>query len=226
MKIVGLLSWYDEEPEWLAECVTRAAGLVDHLVAVDGPYARFPGAAQKPHSPSEQADAIVHGAASVGLPVTLHLPREPWQSEVAKRDFMFRLAEPLNVDWLLRIDADEFVTDVPADFRERLARTDRHVVEFLLWQREYPSIPSFLRCLFRALPGIQVVYAHSLVACVVEGRRLLLAGDPATYRLEPAEQMHDVRIEHRRLQRPLSRQQRKDAYYQIMPQLEPAASFT
>lgn len=213
MKIVALLSWHDEDPGWLAECVSRVAGVVDHVVAVDGRYTDFPGA--ELWDPREQAEAIL----GVGVPVTLHVPRAPWSTEVAKRDFMFRLAAPMGADWLLRIDADEFITNTPADLRDRLANTSRHVAEVYL-QESPPGTPGPLRALFRSLPGIRITHAHSLVTAPVEGRWLVLAGDPGIYELEPAEQMHDIQLEHRRLQRPRVRQEQKDSYYRLMPQLE------
>src|SRR5882757_3150812 len=93
MKIIGLLNWYDEPNEWLAEWVASAARLCDHIVAVDGAYAEFPGSLTKPASSNEQAEIINRTAAGAGIGSTLHIPRQPWWSgEVGKRDFMFRLA--------------------------------------------------------------------------------------------------------------------------------------
>lgn len=220
-RIAGLLSWYDEDPAWLHDSVTAAAPLLDHLVAVDGPYADFPGADTTPYSPAEQTAAILDAAAAAGVPVTLYQPWTPWQGgEVAKRDFTVRLAETVGADWLLVFDADEVFVSIPGDVRERLARTDAHVAELHLRQPEYPNIPSFVRRLLRLLPGISYSHAHSLVTCVHGGRRLILSGDPAMYQLEPVEPMHDVVMEHRRLQRPAERQRRRDAYYAVMPQIE------
>jgi len=68
VKLVALLTWYDE-PSWcLTELVASlAAAGIDHLVAVDGAYMLYPLA--RPQSPGEQAQAILAAAqgASVGV---------------------------------------------------------------------------------------------------------------------------------------------------------------
>lgn len=224
MRVIGLLSWYEEPVSWLAACVASAAQLCDHLVAVDGPYALFPGAAHTPASGSEQADVIAHTAAGAGMGCTIHAPRRPWLGgEVGKRDFMFRLgltfAEP-GEDWFLRIDADEVLTEVPPDTRGRLAATDRDVAEVTLWARGDVDTRDTLRVLFRALPGIGVQQAHYLVTAPGTDRTRVLCGDPAKHRAEPALDLWDVRLEHRNGQRSQVRQALKGQYYAYLPQIE------
>lgn len=226
--IIGLLSWYEEHPSWLVECVASAARLCDHIIAVDGPYGLFPGSTRKPFSGTEQADAILRTAAGTGIGCTLHSSRQPWWGgEVAKRDFMFKLgmtfAQP-GTDWFLRIDADEVLTHVPPDTKQVLAGTDCDVAEVILWEREASSRVADLvdtsadyetpfRCLFRALPGIGIEQAHYIVTAVADGRRLVLRGNDSVHTQEPAQQLWDVRLEHRTRQRPVGRQRVKQAYY-------------
>lgn len=222
MKIVGLLSWYDEPTDWLADCIARIAPYVDSLVAVDGAYAHFPGAREKPCSPPEQAVALSAAAAEVGLPVYIHGRPDPWPSEIVKRDEMFRLAELLAPDWFFRIDADEFAETLPADFRGRLSRTARNVAEVTLWDADIDYVTP-LRVLFRAVPGITISHAHQLVSYPApDGERRFLSGDSGRHLLEPAEQLLDVRLEHRRFRRPIQRQQAKATYYQALPHIETA----
>lgn len=239
MKIIGLLSWYEESPAWLAECVSSAARLCDHLIAVDGPYAAFPGALKKPFSGTEQADAILRTAAGAGMGCTVHAPRQPWWGtdwggEVEKRDFMFKLGQTFATpqDWFFRIDADEVLTQVPADARDRLARTDLDVAEVTLWERE--ASPDFvdisedyempLRCLYRALPGIRIEQAHYVVMAGIGDRRKVLRGDGSILREEPAEQLSDMRLEHRSQQRPKGRKRLKESYYAMIPDFEHVTS--
>lgn len=215
MKVVGLLCWYEEPASWLAECVASAAKLCDHLIAVDGPYALFPGSTQRPASGSEQADTIARTAAGAGIGCTIHVPRQPWWGgEVAKRDFMFRLASPLTDarDWLLRIDADEVLTDVPADTRKQLDATDLDVAEVTIWDRQDGSQHPF-RCLFRALPGLAIEQAHYVVTAPGTAGRRVLVGNSAVHVPEPAQALWDVRLEHRTRQRSPERQQMKRQYY-------------
>jgi hypothetical protein len=224
VRVIGLLSWYEEPASWLAECVASAARLCDHLVAVDGPYALFPGAMRKPASGSEQAEVIAHAAAGAGMGCTVHTPNTPWWgNEVGKRDWMFRagslVAEP--GDWFLRIDADEVLTQVPADTRALLAATSRDVAEVTMWERGDGQDSSFpLRVLFRALPGIGIEQAHYVVTAPGEGSRRVLCGNDTVHRAEPAEALWDVRLEHRTRQRSAMRRAQKDDYYRQLPEIE------
>lgn len=226
MKVIGLLSWYEEPASWLAECVAGLAKVCDHLVAVDGPYALFPGSTRKPASGSEQADTIARAAAGAGIGCTVHVPREPWWgNEVEKRSYMFRLAmtmaEP-GIDWLVRVDADEVVTQVPPDTRKLLAETDLNVAEVTMWERGDGQDSQFpLRVAFRALPGIRVQQAHYVVtAPAVDGTLRVLVGNDTVHRAEPALPLWDVRLEHRTGQRPAMRRALKDQYYAQLPQIE------
>lgn len=222
MRIIGCLSWYDENPAWLVECVTAASKLCDHLIAVDGPYAAFPGALRKSSSSAEQVDAIVHAAAGVGMGCTIHQPRQPWwDGEVGKRDFMMQLAmamaEP-GEDWLFRVDADEFL-NAPVDTRLHLATTEHDVAEVMLWGHDVETGEDGqhpLRCLFRAIPGMKIEGAHFLVtAPSAEGKRFLTG--PSAVVAEP---LWDVRLEHRTNMRTPARKRLKDQYSPMINTLE------
>ncbi|MFI5973515.1 hypothetical protein [Streptomyces sp. NPDC051452] len=228
MKVIGLLSWYEEPAPWLAECVAGLAQLCDHLIAVDGPYARFPGATRKPASGSEQADTIARTAAGAGIGCTIHVPREPWWGgEVGKRDYMFRLAMTMaqpGTDWLLRVDADEVFTSVPADTKKQLTETDHDVAEVTMWERgiddgQDSQFP--IRVAFRALPGIRIQQAHYVVTAPAEdGSTRVLVGNDTVHRAAPALPLWDVRLEHRTRQRPAMRRAAKDQYYAQLPDIE------
>lgn len=231
--IIGLLSWYDEHPSWLVECVASAARLCDHLIAVDGPYALFPGSTRKPFSGTEQADAILRTAAGAGMGCTIHGSRQPWWGgEVEKRDFMFRIGGAFTTpsDWYLRIDADEVLTQIPADTRQQLADTDADVAEVTLWEREASSHVAELvdtssdyetpfRCLFRALPDLRIEQAHYIVTGRKDGRRIVLRGNDTVHDQEAPLPLWDVRLEHRTRQRPIGRQRQKQTYYAAVEDL-------
>ena len=217
MRIIAVLSWYDEPVDWLRECVASVR-FCDHLIAVDGPYAAFPGASEKPSSPPDQIEAIQ--GAWPGC--TVRTRSVPWDGEVAKRDYMLRLAVAEGADWIFRIDADEIVTDVPEDLREQLARTPRHVSESTFMYEQtpgWPLVPSQLRCLFRALPGIRVSGAHSRVMAEADGESTMLAG-PDLSACEPAEPIAGLRMRHRSHERSPDRQSQKADYYKLLPSLE------
>lgn len=217
MRVVGLLSWYEEPASWLAETVASAARLCDHIIAVDGPYAQFPGALRKPASGSEQADVIAHAAAGAGIGCTIHTPRAPWWGgEVEKRDWMFRTAELIttDADWLLVIDADEVLSTVPPDTRDLLAQTDLDVAELRIWDRDGSEILD--RRLLRALPGLQVEGAHYV--WTAPGK--VLRGNQTLQELAPAAPLWDVRMEHRYRHRAQDRQADKRDYYAKLPDIE------
>ncbi len=217
MRIIAVLSWYDEPVDWLRECVASAR-FCDHLIAVDGPYAAFPGAFEKPSSPPDQIQAIRGVWPGCGV----HVQPGPWDGEVAKRDYMFRLAVAEGADWVFVIDADEVVTDVPGDLRERLAATQLHVAEAtLLYEMTpgWPMAPSQVRRLFRVLPSIGYRGAHSRVVATVCGRQVALT-DPDLSVCEPAEAIDGLRMRHRSHERSPERRSRKDDYYKLLPALE------
>lgn len=225
MKVIGLLSWYEEDPSLLTECVNAAAQACDHLIAVDGAYALYPTATHQPYSDYEQYRAIHHAARAAGIGATTYTQPTPWRGrwggEVAKRDFMLRvgmqIARP-NVDWFFRIDADEIVTKVPVDFRERLEETRLDVASVMMWSRGHDSIPETqydFRCLYRAIPGIRVTRAHYIVAA--PGRTGLhpwriLTGDDHLHPLAAPADLLDLRLEHRTDRRGVHRKKRKLEY--------------
>jgi hypothetical protein len=107
VKIVGVLSWYDESPGWLATAVTGFARVCDEIVAVDGSYALLPGA--RPCSIPDQAEAILGAAEAAGVACTLHRPNDLFYgNEVQKRNLTVRLAGAGCAigDWLMVFDAD------------------------------------------------------------------------------------------------------------------------
>ncbi len=225
MRVVGLLSWYEENPGWLVECVASTARLCDHIIAVDGPYGSWPGAMKKPYSGTEQADAILRTAAGLGIGCTLHQSRQvwwggQWGGEVSKRDFMFRLGEQFTTpeDWYLRIDADEVLTQVPVDTKQKLAETKRDVAEVMIWQRLSNHIDaedgeSPFRCLFRALPGLRIQKTHYMVTAPPDR----VFNGPGQ---EPAEMLWDVKLEHRSHLRTATRQRTKQTYNSMIESFE------
>jgi len=216
MRVVGLLSWYEEPASWLAATVAALARLCDHVIAVDGPYAQFPGALRKPASGSEQADVIAHTAAGAGIGCTVHTPRSPWWGgEVEKRDWMFRAAELVTTesDWLLVVDADEVLTDVPPDTKRLLAASANDVAEVRIWDRDGSEVLD--RRLLRAQRGIRVEGAHY----VWTSPQGVLRGN-TTQDLAPAEPLWDVRMEHRYRHRNEDRQAAKRSYYARLPDIE------
>jgi hypothetical protein len=134
VRLVAILSWYDE-PAWaLTELVASLATAgVDHLVAVDGAYMLYPeGRAQ---SPGEQAQAILAGAQGADMGVTVHCPQDVWfGNEIEKRSFAFKAAHMVarpEVDWLWVVDADERIQEA-LGLRDALERTECDVATLMI----------------------------------------------------------------------------------------------
>jgi hypothetical protein len=224
MRIWGLLSWYDERPDWLAASVSAASKLCDGIFAMDGAYALFPDALRHPTSGPEQASTILETALALGMSCQIYVPDGPWWgNEVEKLTTMMNLGvgEPFQ-DWYFKFDADEILSDVPEDVRERLEKADEHVVELRMWQRDegtgqHPMWP--IRRLYRVLPGIHHGPAHHMISAEVNGEHLWLSDAENPWRLAPALDMQDLRIEHRSQQRLQSRVERKEWYYRQRDEL-------
>jgi hypothetical protein len=213
MRIVALVSWFEENPRWLRDAILSLDGLVDMVVAVDGAYATFPQAKAK--SSRKQYDAIETAAMRLGVPCHIHTPSRPWQGgEVQKRSAMFNIglqhATP-NEDWYLIFDADERVVSAEPDrVRTILATTPLDVGQVMFDEpgaddnRHWP-VP----IVFRAIPGLHVVGSHYTYRCP-DGRYLW--GNARNRRLAPRVALPIV-VEHLTRQRANARRNRSKAYY-------------
>jgi hypothetical protein len=227
MKVVALLSWYDESPAFLAACVAGIARGCTHLVAVDGPYFHYPAAHETPVSPLDQHTVIANTALASGLALTTHAPGVWRGGEVEKRDTMFALAahvcEP--GDWCWVLDADEVVTHLPGDWPHVLGWTPDAVAAPLLYQPQHntegiavdvlvdPTSRTHPATLFRwpDEDRIRIVGSHATYR--VPGWTLRGADD-ADHPRAAATILDSVEVEHRRLSRAVYRREAQHAYYE------------
>ena len=120
-RVIGILSWFDESPTWLAATVASMARVCDHIVAVDGRYAHYEDRRQR--SGAEQHDAIVETCRGTGVGLTLHTSNRVWPTEMAKRTHCFRLASleaETFKDWMFILDGDEVLVESPSWIRDQL----------------------------------------------------------------------------------------------------------
>lgn len=233
MRITGLLAWYDESPVWLAAAVAGAAKLCDHIVAVDGAYALYP--AGRPQSDPEQAEAITLAAYTASVGVTVHRPAGVWMgNQIEKRTFMFQMGLLTGADWVYVFDADDLVTGVPGDLRDRLAAAEEDVACFTLWGGEdierdtakaaaarmfsYPTESGnrYFRGLFRALPNLRVEGCHYHYVADRDGQTVHLRGHEDVHDLEPFLNLTDMRVQHRHHQRTKARLETSAAYDRVV----------
>lgn len=226
MKLVGLLSFYDEPVEDLVACITAlwSAGATE-IVALDGAYGLYPDGRAASH-PNQHA-AIHLTCRELGVGCTLRVPAGVWEgNEVEKRNALFALAwtvaEP--GDWYWVMDADQVVTRTPADFLERLERSEHDAAEIevldVVAQRanrgDWPARFA-VRNLFRAQP-ITVETNHCTYVAA-DGRYLWggngdVKAEHGGHELESCLDLTaDVVMEHRPDRRPRERQLAKLCYY-------------
>jgi hypothetical protein len=230
--ITGLLAWYDESPLWLAAAVTGAARLCDHIVAVDGAYALYPGG--RGQSDPQQAEAILNSAYAAGVGCTIHRPADVWMgNQIEKRTAMFELGAQTGADWYYVFDADDVVTSVPGDIHTRLTDADEDAAVFTLWwtqdmhdggleqaaqQTHYPHEASnrYFRGLFRALPGLRVEGTHYHYVADRDGETVHLRGHPDHHPLVETLNLTDMRVQHRHPQRTRQRLETSAAYDRLI----------
>ena len=210
VRLVALLSWFEEDPGWLHNCVQSLAGKVDHLVALDGGYGLFPGA--RPHSDDKQHRALVRATRKAGMGLTLEFPPNVWASEMEKRTRLFRLGELLTGpdDWYFVMDADQTVTEWPDELRSMLALTE-HDVALTRFVEPHPAAATKefpIRNLFRAVRGLYVAGNH-FTYMSPDGRKLWGPGRQE----EPLDLTGHVHIEHRTHFRRKERKEAARSYY-------------
>jgi hypothetical protein len=227
------LCWYDESPLWLAAAVTGAARLCDHVVAVDGAYALYPGG--RAQSDPEQAEAILHAAYGAGIGCTVHRPSDVWMgNQIEKRSVMFELGRATNADWFFVFDADDLVTQVPADASQRLEQAEEDVAVYTLWWTEdverergkasaaraflYPheAANRYFRGIFRSLPNLRVEGSHYHYLAERDGETVHLRGHEDYHKLEPFLNLTDLRVQHRHPQRTRARLETSAAYDKLV----------
>lgn len=229
-RLVGLLSWYQERPDWLYETVTSLKQAdVTALVAVDGAYRLYPGGT--PTSDPEQREAIEQAAHDIGIDLLVWEPGETWAGgEVEKRAFLFAAGEAFTDgpdDWYIVMDGDEVIAQAPTDLHQRLEATPHPsaTVAFLNDPAEgivsacfdEGGIPSIMHgrfvqpvpILFRAFPGLTVRGRHHDYL-LPDGTNLW--GD-GIHEGPPSLLIPDLLIDHRTKLRDDDRRAKSMAYY-------------
>lgn len=175
MRICACLCWFDERPKMLRQCVRSLAGVADCLAALDGPFGCYPNAARRRTSSKQQYDAIRKTAADVGLPAKI-TGMGPWETQPVKRSHLVGLAVSYfglraDRDWLLIVDADEYVDVLRPTWRSKLERTPPQKLVALVEGENWSRMPR----LIRALPTLAYEDAHNRL---VSNGRVLIHGAP------------------------------------------------
>jgi hypothetical protein len=239
VRLIAVLCFYEESPTWLAALVASLAKAeVDHLVAVDGTYALWPGANQKPVSGPEQIETIIQTCRGLGIGCTTYTPSKPFPgNEVEKRNLSIQLAlleGELYEDWLMIVDSDEVVDWAAHDFKQQLAETDLNVASYYLFEREDHHANeartlaglSFdmsdvghnsIRAIQRLLPGLRLEWAHHVFCHGYGNDKSYLWGRGDKHLdQEPYLDLDQfIRVEHRHYLRGVARTQAAQQYYDL-----------
>lgn len=240
MKLVALLSWYNESPHWLSTCVASLSKIgVDHVVALDGAYALFPNG--RARSDLAEVEAIHMAADAISIGCTIEQPRTVWYgNEQEKRTRLFELGASLctpGEDWFFVLDADEVVNTGSERVRDQLEATTAHAAQANLEQWwgdvqadskkaeiarmfEHPSIFGHLQTrFFRVLHNMRCDTTHYTYVGEWEGVEYALRSDKAGERLgytkpETISVSDRVSVLHRDPMRDASRKKLKHEYYE------------
>jgi hypothetical protein len=122
------MAFYDDPADTTEAAIRSVQGLVDHLVAVDGAYATFPGGEAK--SPDEMRERIQATAEEIGVDVLFYTPADVWAGgEPEKRDRMYRMADATGADWYTILDTD-FLFEYPKGVHAVVGRARRRALGY------------------------------------------------------------------------------------------------
>jgi hypothetical protein len=190
------------------------ATIADRLVAVDGAYARYPGATKG--SPIDQVEAIAEAANEVGIEVVGVFPDRLWAGQVEKRSYALQKAAE-DSDWIAVVDADWIISGNRKKARAELAGygADIDVVSVPFytppgngqvasgWHNRVQDSQVWLPHIFRALPEITVERYHWYIGARKGKHLIWLWGPPGEGRavLPPHQLEAPYLIEHMTLHR-------------------------
>lgn len=162
-KIIGLLSYFEEEPEGLERSISCAIDVgVDYLIAADGPYDLFEADSQS--SSAACKAAIMKTTMERGVGLTM-LPKTWRGNEVEKRNHMLEYAFECVVepgDWFLVFDSDHYWWHSDYNLKANLDATTRDFAEVSFADGTLNGEPNWYEAtlLMRAIPGMIYAGAH------------------------------------------------------------------
>lgn len=220
--VCALMAFYDDPADTTEAAIRSVEGLVDHLVAVDGAYASFPGGEAK--SPPEMRERIQVVAEEIGVNVLFYTPADVWAGgEVEKRDRMYRMGDATGADWFTILDTD-FLFEYPLGTHAVVDALDAaqgyevgqiKLVDYLTQEgsdervRQESPLPLFYRASGLAPIHIGPTHYHTWR----EGAGTHLWGCGNTPQVPWADLSDVVHVHHKWWERDQNRQIRKWMYY-------------
>lgn len=213
-RVTAIVSWFDETPEMLSACISSLAGVVDHVIAVDGAYFLYPEG--RASSDPAQARIIAEICRGMRIGYTIHIPGSVWAgNEVQKRNHAIRLAELVTREdgWYFVHDADCVVTEIAPNWFEVLESDElKEFAAINIACKEVRDIPGYdvpptdgfspIRLVYRALPGATYGPTHWCISAKESDEenapRVYLWGDSAQEPVEAYDGTYLLKIEHRK----------------------------
>ena len=235
-RVIGLVSWWDESPTWLAASIASLSRFCDHVVALDGRYALYPDT--RTQSGTSEVEAILETARAAGMGVTIHTAPRTFKDEMEKRTHLFKLGAieaRIEQDWFFVLDGDEVVIEAPPKHETLgfLEATTADTVTGTLFERTDPHQDTWRTDLgmqlqtewryecatprfYRALHDMRVVgYHYNYVGERSTGETVELWGqDGAVTRAEWASLCGRVILENRNRLRGKQRDADRQQYYE------------
>lgn len=220
MRLIGLLSFFDEDEKYIEGDLQDLHALgVSEVVAIDGSYSRYGGNARSPLSLIEK---LYFTSKQLGMGLLLYQPTDLWGGdEVEKRQVMIDLA------WSIAEDGDWFVV-WDCDYKLVENPLPSNVLKFLLdqsadWQRvkDFATI-SFtessqdngwhpMQMFIRAQPVEMDGNHHTYL--LRDGRRSQILRRPVK-NMADALDLSEIKVLHRVYQREPERRAKQTAYYE------------
>lgn len=208
VRVAAALAFFDEPAGFLDRCVRSLQGLADEVVALDGAWDLFPHDDYLSPADNIQELNAALAACRFGYGSIPIRPRQAFASQVEKRAELMRIAS-INADWILVIDADEYIAHRDAAAaRARLEHATENVGIVTHrnlhqgWTADNPDPPraGMNRRLYRA--GTTVIVVHS--GYIRDGEYLHVA--------DPVDLRDTITIDHDNWNRGDERNQRAKDY--------------
>jgi hypothetical protein len=210
--VTAALCWWNEDPALLRDCIRGIAHVADRVVALDGAYARYPGATVR--SSDNEVRAIRETAHECGLGALVLQPDRLWAGQLEKRTYLLNVAA-IGSDWIVYVDSDHIITAERACIRDELSRTSVDVLDVPMdtppnpgrgvddcapsrWHVEQTEGRMWHPLIFRAFPAIRLEDHHWWISAEVAGVRSWLWPGERPYQIRPRERVKCAySIEHR-----------------------------
>jgi len=222
MKLIGLLSFFGPDKDYLADDVKDLHALgVDTIVAVDGSYSNYPGGEAR--SPVDCSEILIDECRLRDVSLLLYQPNVVWAGdEVQKRQVMIDLAWSVaeHGDWFVVWDCDYKLLDSPCSrdiyrsLDESMCQEDFATVSFTESSNDDGWHP--MQMFIRAQPVTMAGNHHTYR--LTDGRQSQILRRPVE-NMADALDLSEIKVRHRVHERDPERRKGQTEYYETRDRL-------